>query len=236
MTRIIQHFVPHFEERHQKVQALILHCSAHTPEEMLKVLDEKKLSAHYIIGENGEIWQTVSEKNKAWHAGISHWREIDGLNDCSIGIELSSPAMGQKEYTKKQIDSAVGLCRTIISHYQIPACNVVGHSDIAPTRRPDPGKAFPWQYFASKGRGLWYDINDAEKISINEVEELLRIIGYDTTNLNAAAYAFCRHFVADSVAENSDIEQLMTEIYPKDFEFPHVYLPVLKACAYRYRR
>lgn len=236
MVQIIQRFSKHYDERQDKVRALVLHCSAHSPQKMIEVLDEKELSAHYIIGEDGEIWQTVSEKKRAWHAGVSKWRNMKNLNHCSVGIELSSPTMGQKSYSPAQLKAAQKLCRSIIRHYQIPLTNVVGHSDIAPTRKADPGKSFPWKDFAAKGIGLWYNINDADKVAENDVEKLLNIIGYDTENLSAAAYAFCRHFVSFEIAEKEDITDLERNVCPPDFEFPQVYIPILKACAYRYMK
>lgn len=235
MTGFIDEFLPFFDERQGcKIKVLVVHCSASDANGMIEVLRERKLSSHYIIDEDGKIFRTVSEKKRAWHAGESHWRNLDNLNYSSIGIELSSPSMGQVEYHEKQLNSLVTLAKQIISHYQIPACNVVGHSDIAPTRKPDPGLYFPWQYMATKGIGLWYDIADAEKISEKNVERLLQIIGYDTANLSAAAYAFCRHFVPSEVAPVEDIHKLVENVYPADFVLPEKCLPVLKACAYKY--
>lgn len=234
--KIIRHPLPYFDERPDgaKVRALVLHCSAHPAEEMIEVLRERELSSHYIIDENGKVWQLVAEQKRAWHAGQSKWRKMEMLNQYSIGIELSSPSLGQEEYSPRQMKSLIKLSRQIIHHYQIPAVNVVAHSDVAPTRKPDPGKAFPWRQLAQKGVGLWYDPNDADKITENNVSKLLRRIGYDTTDSAAAAYAFCRHFVPHIITADNDINHLLENVYPSDFVLPEPYLPILKACAYKY--
>lgn len=230
------HFLPFWNERpeNSKIKALVLHCSAYHTENMIDVLADLQLSAHYIIDTDGVITQLVVEKQRAWHAGVSRWRNMENLNHWSIGIELTSLTMGQTPYPEKQLKSAVSLCRQIIKHYQIPLCNVVAHSDIAPTRKPDPGKDFPWEYLARKGVGLWYDLSDAAKVRENNVVQLLRLIGYDTDNSVAASYAFCRHFIPEIVQTVENKDALQQQVYPVDFVFPDEYLPVLKACAYKY--
>lgn len=237
MSIIIRQFLPYFDERPQQppeIKALVLHCSAYSAPDMIKVLEERELSSHYIIDTEGKIYQLVPEKKRAWHAGQSWWRGMHMLNQYSVGIELSSPDMGQSDYAAKQIRTLLKLSRQIIRHYQIPATNVVAHSDIAPTRKPDPGKSFPWQYLATKGVGLWYDLSDAAKVEENDVAKLLRCIGYDTNNLAAASYAFCRHFAPQAVSEIADIKSLEENVFPPDFVLPDEYLSILKACAYRY--
>ena len=234
MSRIIREFLPYYDERPSKVKALIIHCAAHSGKEMIEVLREKQLSTHYIIDEDGQIYQTVSETKRAWHAGVSSWRNMDNLNHYSIGIELSSTSMGQSEYPFKQIDSLCKLSRQIIRHYQIPATNIAAHSDVAPTRKPDPGKAFPWQYLAAKGVGQWYDLKDKDKMQLDDVEKLLQIIGYNTSDLAAASYAFCRHFIPEAVSYNADIRAVIENVYPQDFVLPAQYLPILKAVAWKY--
>lgn len=228
-------FLPHCGPRSHKIRTLVLHCSVHQPQEMIKVLDERQLSAHFVIGTDGEIFQLVPQALRAWHAGESFWRGMSNLNHWSIGIELSSPLMGQSPYPDRQLNSLINLSRQIIRHYQIPATNVVAHSDVAPTRKPDPGKAFPWQYLAQKGVGCWYDLADAQKIKETSAAVLLKQIGYDVKNLPAAAYAFCRHFIPELVATEDNIDTLLEQIYPPEFELPPQYLPILQACAYRYR-
>lgn len=236
--QIINEFSPYFDERPQgaKIKALVLHCSAHPAREMIEVLRERELSAHYVIAEDGTVFRLISEKKRAWHAGQSKWREMEMLNQYSVGIELCSSTLGQTPYKPEQINSLIKLSRQIIHHYQIPAENVVGHSDIAPTRKPDPGLAFAWQTLAQKGIGLWYDIGDAVYVAKNDVAELLKIIGYDISDPAAASYAFCRRFVPQAVASDPDIAHLLDNVYPPDFVFPRQYLDILKAVAYRFAK
>ncbi|MBR1825480.1 MAG: N-acetylmuramoyl-L-alanine amidase [Alphaproteobacteria bacterium] len=234
--KIIREFLPYFDERPigAKVKALVLHCSAHSARGMIEVLRERELSSHYIIDLDGTVFKLVSEKKRAWHAGQSKWRGMNMLNQYSVGIEISSLSLGQTEYASAQLESLIKLSRQIIRHYQIPMVNVVAHSDIAPTRKPDPGLAFPWQYLAQKGAGAWYDLSDAAKVTENDVMTLLQIIGYDVIDLAAASYAFCRHFIPQAITVDNDVNHLVENVYPTDFVFPPEYLPILKAVAYKY--
>lgn len=235
MSKYIRNFLPYCGERTKKINTLVLHCSAHDARHMIRVLEENKLSAHYIVDPDGKIYQLVSEKLRAWHAGESYWRGETNLNHSSIGIELCSLSMGQSEYSPKQIRQTVKLCRQIIKHYQIPQTNIVAHSDIAPRRKPDPGKAFPWPYFAQCGIGLWYDMKDSHAVDEEDVAFLLAAIGYDVSDLPAASYAFCRHFAPQFVTDEMNIRRLIEEIYPRDFVLPRELMPVLRACAFKYR-
>lgn len=235
MSKMIWEALPYFDDRQgEKIKTLVIHCCAFDAVGMIEVLRQRNLSSHYVIDEQGKIFHLVSEKKRAWHAGVSRWRNMESLNSCSVGIELCTSSMGQQPYSPKQINALLGLAKQIISHYQIPLYNVVAHSDIAPTRKPDPGIAFPWQYLAQKGVGLWYDLNDAVKVAENDVAVLLHTIGYDTTDLAAASYAFCRHFVPQEVRTCDSIDEVIEKIYPSDFVLSEKYLPILKACAYRY--
>ena len=238
MKKIIQIPSSYWNERPKKcaVKAIVLHCSAHEGIPMVKLLNKLHLSAHFVIGTDGRIFQLVPEEKRAYHAGVSSWRNMINLNHYSIGIELSSPSMGEQAYTSAQLASAASLCKDLIRRYRIPAHNIVAHSDIAPTRKPDPGKAFPWKRFAECGIGLWYDLADADKISENDISVLLKQIGYNTDNLAAACYAFCRHFLPDLILEQGNIHDVITNIYPQEFVFPKAYLPHLKACAYKFSK
>ena len=236
--RILRQFLPFYNDRpaKAKIKALVFHCSAYHTQDMIQILSDEKLSAHYIIDTNGLVTQLIKENKRAWHAGVSRWRNMENLNHYSIGIELSSLSMGQEEYPEQQIRSAISLARQIIRHYQIPPYNIVAHSDIAPNRKADPGMAFPWKTFAQKKVGLWYDLRDADKITENDIAVLLQRIGYDTTDLSAAAYAFCRRFVPHIIPKIPDKDILQQQVYPHNFVFPPEFLPILKACAYKYTK
>ena len=95
---------------------------------------------------------------------------------------------------------------------------------------------FPWQYLAHKKVGLWYDIKDADKISESSVEKLLAVIGYDISDIAAASYAFCRHFIPQEIAPCKSIKETTENVFPTDYILPEKYLPILKACAYKYGR
>ena len=190
---------------------LVIHSMAHNAAEGIARLDELELSSHYIIDFDGTIWQCVSENKRAWHAGVSSWRGLDDLNSRSIGIEVCHRTLGQSAFNKRQIKSLILLCREIIDRWHIAPDMVVGHSDIATTRKPDPGKAFPWQELAANNIGIWYGSRFAEE---NDISKMLSFIGYDVSNIEAAAYAFCRRFLPNKVSTMA-VCKLLDRPYPE---------------------
>lgn len=118
------------------------------------------VSAHYCIGEDGKIYQMVSPEKRAWHAGESCWQNKTHVNDRSIGIELQNKGRqhGYHRFPKPQIDSLIFLCHALQKHHTFSAQNIVGHSDIAPHRKHDPGEKFPWHTLALSGIGVWPEI------------------------------------------------------------------------------
>jgi len=230
--------LPFYDERKSKIEMIVLHSVALLPEEVVCMFAKNKVSCHYVIGDDGEIWQLVAQKGRAWHAGVSVWRGKNDINSRSIGIEFCSPSLGQRPFSQKQKDAAVELIGRLIKRYKIKPENLVAHSDIAPTRKADPGKAFFWQELAKEGIGLWYDLDDAMKMSENNVEKLLRIIGYDTTDLVAAAYAFCRRYYPSVIADEGDVWQIEKNVCPVDIKLleDEKFLQILKATAYKYLR
>jgi N-acetylmuramoyl-L-alanine amidase len=142
------------------IDVLVLHYTELPLEESLEVLCDKgrplKVSAHYVLAEDGTVYRLVPEQRAAWHAGRSYWRGREALNGSSIGIEIVNLHGDRHDYPPKQIDTLTVLCREIIArHPAIEPRNVVGHSDIAPQRKIDPGLRFPWQALAAAGIGLW---------------------------------------------------------------------------------
>jgi len=120
-----------------------------------------KVSCHYYIDKNGKLIQLVPDLYIAWHAGKSCWKDDKSLNNSSIGIEISNPGhdYGYKVFKKKQIECLIKISKILIKKYKINIQNVLGHSDIAPLRKKDPGEKFPWQFIANKKIGLWHKLN-----------------------------------------------------------------------------
>jgi N-acetylmuramoyl-L-alanine amidase len=159
--KIIQHPSPNFNDREgHAVDMLVLHYTG--MKSGLNAIDRMcdttaEVSAHYMIEEDGRIFQLVDESMRAWHAGKSYWRGHTNINQRSIGIELVNPGheFGYRDFPEVQMQSVIWLCKEILVRHDIPARNVVGHSDVAPVRKDDPGERFPWQRLAGEGIGLW---------------------------------------------------------------------------------
>ncbi len=182
------------------VDMLVIHYTGMMPD--ARALDwlcdpASGVSAHYFIDEAGVACRLVPENRRAWHAGVSAWRGAADINSRSIGIELSNPGheFGYRDFPPPQIDALVTLTRDIVARHPIPRRNVVGHSDIAPARKIDPGERFPWRQLAEVGFGLWPN-QDTDSAAANDVAAMLTAYGYDADN-NALAdvvAAFQRHF------------------------------------------
>ena len=121
---------------------------------------QSEVSCHYLIKNNGEIIKIVPNLYMAWHAGKSSWKKYKSLNQNSIGIEITNPGheFGYKKFTQKQISSLLKLSKFLIKKYKIESKNILGHSDIAPQRKKDPGEKFPWEYLSKNKIGLWHTL------------------------------------------------------------------------------
>ena len=119
-----------------------------------------KVSSHFFIKKNGEILSLVPELYIAWHAGVSNWKNFKSINKNSIGIEISNPGHDYKykKFNYKQINSIVKLSKFLTKKYKIKSNFVLGHSDISPDRKKDPGEKFPWHYLSKKNIGIWHDL------------------------------------------------------------------------------
>jgi len=142
------------------IDMLVLHYTGmKTADEALNRLCDAtaKVSAHYTIDRTGRIWRHVAEERRAWHAGASFWAGEKNVNARSIGIELVNPGheFGYTPFPEEQIAALLELCHNIFTRHAIPARRVLGHSDVAPARKTDPGELFPWQTLAAAGIGLW---------------------------------------------------------------------------------
>lgn len=190
------HLSRNFDTRDGKsVDMLVLHYTGMESGEaaISRLCDgEAKVSAHYVVALDGAIYGLVDESMRAWHAGVSCWRENTNINQRSIGVEIVNKGhdLGYTPFPQVQMDSVLALCESILKRHRIPPRNVVAHSDIAPTRKKDPGELFNWELLASRKIGLFPDPK-----TINQVdEEALRNYGYDTTDMEKAIIAFQRHF------------------------------------------
>jgi N-acetylmuramoyl-L-alanine amidase len=188
---------PNFDARPAEIAFLVLHYtgmkSAAAAVERLTD-PASKVSSHYVVDEDGAVYQLVEEANRAWHAGVSFWRGVSGLNDGSVGIEIVNPGheWGYRAFPDAQMDAVALLCRSIMERHGIPARNVVGHSDIAPDRKQDPGELFPWAWLAGQDVGVWTD----EVAAPGELIADLARIGYDVRFPAATVItAFQRHFL-----------------------------------------
>ena len=157
-----------------------------------------------MVDEDGKIFQLVDEEMRAWHAGISYWRGNTNINQRSIGIEIVNKGheFGYTPFPKTQMEAVASLCLDIINRHNIPARNVVGHSDIAPTRKQDPGELFDWKFLAEKGVGIFPTATTA----LHYPPSTLHQYGYDTSNINKAIAAFQRHFRPNNISEIWDEE------------------------------
>ena len=125
---------------------------------------QSKVSSHYLIKKSGEIITLVPDLYVAWHAGKSSWKNYKSLNQNSIGIEITNPGheFGYKKFSKKQISSLLKLSKFLIKKYKISSKNILGHSDVAPERKKDPGEKFPWEYLSKNNIGLWHTLKKKE--------------------------------------------------------------------------
>jgi N-acetylmuramoyl-L-alanine amidase len=151
-----------------------------------------RVSAHYTVDEDGQVYAHVPEDRRAWHAGVAHWAGANDINACSIGIELINPghAFGYRPFPGEQIAALMTLCHSILMRHPIPSWRVLGHSDVAPARKEDPGELFPWERLAKAGIGLWPQAQDSDLTA-----DALARFGYDTTvPQDKVIIAFQRHF------------------------------------------
>jgi len=155
---------------------------------------KSKVSCHYLIKNNGTILTIVPDLYVAWHAGVSKWKKYNHLNKNSIGIEICNPGhnFNYKKFSKKQINSTLSLSKFLINQYKIKSKNILGHSDIAPYRKKDPGEKFPWKYLSKKKIGFWHSLTQnylikKRNLKINDLEKKIFFknlfkIGYPKEN------------------------------------------------------
>jgi len=228
--------LPFYDERKSKIDMIVIHCTVHSPEDIAEVFAKNRVSSHYVIGEDGEVWQIIGEKHRAWHAGVSFWQGETDINSRSIGIELTSKTLGQKPYSEAQKKSLIALLHHLVQKYKIKPQNIVGHSDVAPTRKADPGKSFFWKELADEKLSFWPRDSFKYSVSKCDVKELLQKTGYNIEDLSAAKLAFCRHYLPQSVAYDDDIwniEKNLPQVI-KNFKEPDNFMKILQNVAQQY--
>ena len=198
---------PNCNERTLPISMVVLHYTEMKPVETAieKMCDpEAGVSAHYCITEDGEVIRLVPEAMRAWHAGVSYWRGHKDVNSASIGIELDHPghAGGYRDFSDAQFEALIPLLARIVEEHDIPRTNVVGHSDVAPARKIDPGELFPWDRLADYGLCL----ARPDKLELGDPFDndgafylALERFGYDITDGHKAVEAFQRRWRPEKI-------------------------------------
>lgn len=166
-----------------------------------------KVSAHYVVEEDGRVFRLVPEDRRAWHAGASSWMGESNINQRSVGIEIVNPGheFGYRAFPVAQMSAVRDLSLGIIARHAIPAVRVIGHSDVAPARKEDPGELFDWQGLAAAGVGVWPAPKHVQW-SDDEFFAGLQRYGYGTADRAAATRAFCRHFRQRHLTDRPDAD------------------------------
>jgi N-acetylmuramoyl-L-alanine amidase len=234
--KTIKNYSPNFDSRKRnkkQIKFIVFHYTGMKKES--QAVDrltniQSEVSSHYLIKYNGSVVTLVPDLYVAWHAGKSSWKNYKSLNRNSIGIEITNPGhnFGYKKFSKKQILSLLKLSKFLSKKYKINSKNILGHSDIAPHRKKDPGENFPWKYLSKNKIGLWHTLKKQEltknrSLKINKVEEIFFLrhiskIGYSKKTpksqnkdkyLNSLIKAFQRRFRPELIDGKTDRECLL---------------------------
>ena len=218
---------PNFDQRKAPPDMIVLHYTGmQTGEAALARLrdPEAKVSAHYVVEEDGRVFTLVAEERRAWHAGVSFWKGQTDINGCSIGIEIVNPGheFGYRDFPPAQTAAVIELVTDIRTRWMIDDSRIIGHSDVAPARKEDPGERFPWKELALAGHGLWVEPPAAPGASLAQGEEGAGVfalqagltrLGYDcapsgTSDADTATVvrAFQRHWRQEKVDGIADGE------------------------------
>jgi len=184
-----------FDERRPVV--IVLHYTEQdSVEQSLDTLRSRnsggRVSSHYLLGKDGKIYQLVSDAKRAWHAGAGSWGAITDVNNASVGIEIDND--GKSPFPDAQIDSLIVLLRDLTTRLRIPPTQIIGHSDLAPTRKIDPGPLFPWKRLHDAGFGLWPADATQDPPAGFDPWLALQAIGYSIDNRADAVRAFHHRF------------------------------------------
>ncbi|MGY1411135.1 MULTISPECIES: N-acetylmuramoyl-L-alanine amidase [unclassified Luteimonas] len=190
---------PNFDVR--RAQVIVLHYTEQdSVERSLHTLRTAnsggRVSAHYLVGDDGRIYQLVSDEHRAWHAGAGSWGAIHELNSASIGIEIDND--GVEPFSEPQVAAVVRLLEDLTTRHRIPKAAVIGHSDLAPGRKIDPGPLFPWQRLHQAGFGIWPDADAPSPPPGFDPINALRLIGYPVDRPEAAIHSYRMRFRGDN--------------------------------------
>lgn len=164
-----------------------------------------KVSSHYLVGRDGDLYQLVADSERAWHAGGGRWGSITDLNSASLGIEIDND--GDSPFTQPQIATLLRLLGDLCTRYNIPRNQIIGHADLAPTRKADPSRFFPWQQLAEAGFGIWPNPAHGPAPEGFDRWMALQALGYSLEDRTAAARAFHRRFRgSDTLPSELDVE------------------------------
>ena len=216
---------PNFDERALPVSMIVLHYTgmpdADSAIDRLTSPDAR-VSAHYVVREDGEVLQLVDEEKRAWHAGKSYWRGTTDVNSASVGIEIVNPGheFGYRPFPDEQIASVIPLVADIKDRHGITRGNIVGHSDIAPARKEDPGELFPWSALAKRRLALPSPTRDLMDPFWTDAGFLLALerFGYDVTDTQKAVIAFQRRFrpdLIDGIVDGECRAKLLALLLPR---------------------
>jgi N-acetylmuramoyl-L-alanine amidase len=201
MDSIIDSPSPNFDARDSGISMVVLHYTGMRDAEsaIARLRDpEARVSCHYLIAEDGQILRMVAEEDRAWHAGLSYWRGVHGVNACSVGIEIVNPGheFGYRPFTEQQMEALLPLLAGIVGRHGVVPANVVGHSDVAPARKQDPGELFDWARLAKHGLAIARPTRGLVDPHWTDGGFLLALErwGYDVGDARAATIAFQRRF------------------------------------------
>ncbi len=233
MIDLIEAPSPNFDARTAPPEILVLHYTGmKTGSEAVERLRDpaSKVSSHYVVEEDGRIFRLVPEERRAWHAGASYWKGQRNINGVSIGVEIVNPGheFGYRDFPKAQIDAVIALCADIRGRWTIDDGHIVGHSDVAPGRKDDPGELFPWKRLAEEGHGYWVEVPPApgaalalgdEGVGVFGLQAGFTRLGYDLPPsgrfdeaTHAVVTAFQRHWrqqQVDGIADGATRAQLI---------------------------
>jgi N-acetylmuramoyl-L-alanine amidase len=225
MDGMIDRLSPNFDARTLPVSMAVLHYTGmiDAASAIDRLADpDAKVSAHYVVAEDGQIIRMVDEANRAWHAGRSWWRGISDVNSASIGIEIVNPGheFGYRPFPEAQIDAVIHLLGGIVRRHGITRGNVVGHSDVAPARKDDPGELFPWHRLAKLRLALPRPTKNLMDPHWSDAGFLLALerFGYDIADGPAAVRAFQRRFrpeLMDGIVDGECRAILLALLLPK---------------------